>query len=153
MTFFGSIISIIEKILDLPVNFKQLIFNKILNNFLINRKIKHLEKQMLDKCKAQLKVLKNKEEREELQRFINLFEESKNVVHKEIIPETNKVVEEQFIKKVEVKKKEPFVFKTERSRVDYSRYVYWCNPFEPINKGKLGTTQGWRIEKPVKQYY
>jgi hypothetical protein len=108
---------------------------------------------MLDKCKAQLKVLKNKEEREELQRFINLFEEPKNVVAKEIIPETNKVVEEQFIKKVEVKKKEPFVFKTERSRVDYSRYVYWCNPFEPINKGKLGTTQGWRIEKPVKEYY
>jgi hypothetical protein len=108
---------------------------------------------MLDKCKAQLKVLKNKEEREELQRFINLFEESKNVVPKEIIPETNKVVEEQFIKKVEVKKKEPFVFKTERSRFDYSRYVYWCNPFEPINKGKLGTTQGWRIEKPVKLYY
>ena len=108
---------------------------------------------MLDKCKAQLKVLINKEEREELQRFINLFKEPKNVVAKEIIPETNKVVEEQFIKKVEVKKKEPFVFKTERSRVDYSRYVYWCNPFEPINKGKLGTTQGWRIEKPVKQYY
>jgi hypothetical protein len=108
---------------------------------------------MLDKCKAQLKVLKNKEEREELQCFINLFEEPKNVVAKEIISETNKVVEEQFIKKVEVKKKEPFVFKTERSRVDYSRYVYWCNPFEPINKGKLGTTQGWRIEKPVKQYY
>jgi hypothetical protein len=108
---------------------------------------------MLDKCKAQLKVLKNKEEREELQRFINLFEEPKNVVAKEITPETNKVVEEQFIKKVEVKKKEPFVFKTERSRVDYSRYVYWCNPFEPINKGKLGTTQGWRIEKPEKQFY
>ena len=81
------------------------------------------------------------------------MEEPKNVVAKEIIPETNKVVEEQFIKKVEVKKKEPFVFKTERSRVDYSRYVYWCNPFEPINRGKLGTTQGWRIEKPVKQYY
>ncbi len=108
---------------------------------------------MLDKCKAQLKVLKTKEEREELQNFINLFDEPKNVVAKETVPEINKVVEEQFIKKVEVKKKEPFVFKTERSRVDYSRYVYWCNPFEPINKGKLGTTQGWRIEKPVKQYY
>jgi hypothetical protein len=78
---------------------------------------------------------------------------TKNVVEKETVPETNKVVEEQFIKKAEVKKKEPFVFKTERSRVDYSRHVYWCNPFEPINKGKLGTTQGWRIEKPVKQYY
>jgi len=111
------------------------------------------EKWILDKCKAQLKVLKNKEEREELQNFINLFDEPKNVVAKETVPEINKVVEEQFIKKVEVKKKEPFVFKTERSRVDYSRYVYWCNPFEPINKGKLGTTQGWRIEKPIKQYY
>jgi hypothetical protein len=120
---------------------------------ILDRKIKHLEKQMLDKCKAQLKVLKNKEEREELQNFINLFDEPKNVV-KETVPETNKVVEEQFIKKAEVKKKEPFVFKTERSRVvDYSRYVYWCNPFEPINKGKLGTTQRWRIQKPVKQYY
>jgi hypothetical protein len=108
---------------------------------------------MIDKCKAQLKVLKNKEEREELQNFINLFDQPKNVVAKETVPETNKVVEEQFIKKVEVKKKEPFVFKTERSRVDYSRYVYWCNPFEPINKEKLGTTQGWRIQKPVKQYY
>ena len=120
---------------------------------ILDRKIKHLEKQMLDKCKAQLKVLKNKEERAELQGFINSFDEPKNVVAKEIIPETNKVVEEQFVKKVEVRKKEPFVFKTERSRVDYSRYVYWCNPFEPINKGKLGSTQSWRIEKPKNEYY
>jgi SpoVK/Ycf46/Vps4 family AAA+-type ATPase len=71
---------------------------------ILDRKIKHLEKQMLDKCKAQLKVLKKKEEREELQRFINLFEEPKNV-GKEIIPETNKVVEEQFIKRLRLRKK------------------------------------------------
>ena len=121
---------------------------------ILDRKIKHLEKQMLDKCKAQLKVLKNKEEREELQRFINLFEEPKNVVAKEIIPETNKVVEEQFIKKVEVKKKEPFVFKTaEPYRKDYSRLVYWCNPYEPINKGKLGSSQSWRKKETFKGYY
>jgi hypothetical protein len=25
--------------------------------------------------------------------------------------------------------------------------------FEPINKGKLGTTQGWRKEERFKQYY
>ena len=35
----------------------------------------------------------------------------------------------------------------------YSPLVYWCNPFEPINKGKLGTTQGWRKEERFKQYY
>jgi hypothetical protein len=32
-------------------------------------------------------------------------------------------------------------------------FVYWCNPFEPINKGKLGTTQSWRKEERIKQYY
>jgi hypothetical protein len=32
-------------------------------------------------------------------------------------------------------------------------FVYWCNPFEPINKGKLGTTQGWRKEESFKKYY
>jgi hypothetical protein len=119
---------------------------------ILDRKIKYLEKQMLDKCKAQLKVLKNKEEREELQNFINSFDDPKIVLEKEIIPET-KVIEEQFVKKVEVKKKEPFIFKTEPYRKDYSRYVYWCNPFEPINKGKLGTTQGWRKEEKFPQYY
>ena len=119
---------------------------------ILDRKIKDLEKKMLDDCKAQLKFLKNKEEIEKLQNFINSFDEPKIVLEKEIIPET-KVIEEQFVKKVEVKKKEPFIFKTERPRVDYSRYVYWCNPFEPINKGKLGTTQGWRKEKKFPVYY
>ena len=119
---------------------------------ILDRKIKDLEKKMLDDCKAQLKFLKNKEEIEKLQNFINSFDEPKIVSEKEIIPET-KVIEEQFVKKVEVKKKEPFIFKTERPRVDYSRYVYWCNPFEPINKGKLGTTQGWRKEKKFPVYY
>jgi hypothetical protein len=69
------------------------------------------------------------------------------------IPAFLQVIEEQFVKKVEVKKKEPFIFKTEPYRKDYSRYVYWCNPFEPINKGKLGTTQGWRKEEKFPQYY
>jgi len=119
---------------------------------ILDRKIKDLEKKMLDDCKAQLKFLKNKEEIEKLQNFINSFDEPKIVLEKEIIPET-KVIEEQFVKKVEVKKKEPFIFKTERPKVDYSRYVYWCNPFEPINKGKLGSSQSWRNEKKFPVYY
>jgi hypothetical protein len=119
---------------------------------ILDRKIKDLEKKMLDDCKAQLKFLKNKEEIEKLQNFINSFDEPKIVLDKEIIPET-KVIEEQFVKKVEVKKKEPFIFKTEPYRKDYSRYVYWCNPFEPINKGKLGSSQSWRNEKKFPVYY
>jgi len=119
---------------------------------ILDRKIKDLEKKMLDDCKAQLKFLKNKEEIEKLQNFIHSFDEPKIVLEKEIIPET-KVIEEQFVKKVEVKKKEPFIFKTEPYRKDYSRYVYWCNPFEPINKGKLGSSQSWRNEKKFPVYY
>lgn len=119
---------------------------------ILDRKIKDLEKKMIDNCKARLKFLKNKEEIEKLQNFINSFDEPKIVLEKEIIPET-KVIEEQFVKKVEVKKKEPFIFKTEPYRKDYSRYVYWCNPFEPINKGKLGSSQSWRNEKKFPVYY
>ena len=120
---------------------------------ILNRKIKDLEKKMIDDWKAQLKFLKNKEEIDELQRFINSFREPNHVAEKQMVPEINKVVEEKSVQKVEVKKKEPFVFKTERPRIDTSRYVYWCNPFEPINKGKLGTTQRWRKEEKFPQYY
>ena len=120
---------------------------------ILDRKIKHLEKNMLDKCKVQLKFLKNKEEIEQLQRFINSFENPEANIENEVIINTNEVVKEEFVKKVEVKKKEPFIFKTERPRVDYSRYVYWCNPYEPINRGKLGSSQSWRKEKKFPVYY
>jgi hypothetical protein len=33
------------------------------------------------------------------------------------------------------------------------KWTGWVNPFEPINKGRLGSTQEWRIEKPKKHYY
>ena len=120
---------------------------------ILERKIKGLEKQMVDKYKAKLKFLKNKEEIEELQRFINSFDEPRIVLEKGIVLET-KEVEEQLVKKVEVKKKEPFVFKAaEPYRKDYSRLVYWCNPYEPINKGKLGSSQSWRKKETFKGYY
>ena len=63
------------------------------------------------------------------------------------------VIEEKVVKKADQKVKDPFIFKTEPYRRDCSRLVYWCNPFESINKGKLGSTQNWRIEKPIRSYY
>ncbi len=120
---------------------------------ILDRKIKNLEKKMIDDCKVRLKVSKNKTEQEWLKNFIISFEEPNHVVEKEMVPEINKVVEEKSVQKVEVKKKEPFIFKTEPYRKDYSRYVYWCDPYEPINKGKLGSSQGWRKEKKFPVYY
>jgi hypothetical protein len=120
---------------------------------ILDRKIKYLEKKMIDDCKVKLKASKNKTEQEWLKNFIITLEEPNHVVEKEMVPEINEVVEEKSVLKFEVKKKEPFIFKTEPYRKDYSRYVYWCNPFEPINKGKLGTTQGWRKEEKFPVYY
>ena len=34
-----------------------------------------------------------------------------------------------------------------------SKYIYCCNPHEPINKGKLGSSQGWRIDTKQYEYY
>ena len=80
--------------------------------------------------------------------------EVKNIAEKVEETVVPTIVKESAIKKPKEKTKELFVFKTaEPYRKDYSRLVYWCNPFEPINKGKLGTTQGWRKEERFKQYY
>ena len=32
------------------------------------------------------------------------------------------------------------------------RYIYWVDPYKPINKNKLGSSQQWRIEKKYKYY-
>ncbi len=67
---------------------------------ILDRKIKDLEKKLIDKCKVQLKFLKNKEEIEKLQSFINSFEQPNHVIEKEIVPEVNKVVEEKVFRKL-----------------------------------------------------
>jgi hypothetical protein len=36
---------------------------------------------------------------------------------------------------------------------DWSIYGGWVNAYEPVNKGRLGSTQEWRIEKPKRHYY
>jgi len=55
--------------------------------------------------------------------------------------------ERQKLKRKEVK----FSFSTPKK--DWSIYGGLVNSFEPINKGGLGSTQEWRIEKPKKYYY
>ena len=51
------------------------------------------------------------------------------------------------LKKKEVK----FNFITPRK--DWSIYGGWVNAHEPVNKGRLGSTQEWRKEKPYPVYY
>ena len=50
-------------------------------------------------------------------------------------------------------KKEEVKFKFTAPKKDWSIYGGWVNAYEPINKGRLGSTQEWRIEKEKKHYY
>ena len=123
-------------------------------NPIIDKKINEIEKVFVGDCKKQLKKTKDKHEQEELLGLIEFYEKSEIKVQKieeEVVVPS--VIEEKVVKKADQKVKDPFIFKTEPYRRDYSRLVYWCNPFEPINRGKLGSTQNWRIEKPIRSYY
>ena len=122
-------------------------------NPIIDNKINKIEKGIVKSLKAKLKKIKDENKREQLVELINLYEPKVEVkkVEVTVVPA---IIEESVVKKPKEKTKELFVFKTaEPYRKDYSRLVYWCNPFEPINKGKLGTTQGWRKEEKFPQYY
>jgi hypothetical protein len=46
-----------------------------------------------------------------------------------------------------------YYIKHQDQKTDWSIYGYWVNPHLPINVGKLGSTQGWRIEKTEKEFY
>jgi hypothetical protein len=61
--------------------------------------------------------------------------------------------EAQLEKEREKLKKKEIKFKFTTPKKDWSIYGGWVNPFEPINKGRLGSTQEWRIEKPKRYYY
>jgi hypothetical protein len=122
-------------------------------NPIIDNKINKIEKGIVKSLKSKLKKIKDKNKREQLLEVINLYEPKLEVkkVEETVVPA---IIEESVVKKPKEKTKDLFVFKTaEPYRKDYSRYVYWCNPFEPINKGKLGTTQGWRKEEKFPKYY
>jgi hypothetical protein len=109
---------------------------------------------MLVILKKQLKKTKDKHEQEELMEFIKLFEKQTDIFERkveELVPPA--VIVEKVVKKQDPKAKDPIKFKTEPCRRDANRLVFWCNPFESINKGKLGSTQNWRIDKPERSYY
>ena len=40
-----------------------------------------------------------------------------------------------------------------RSNYVESNYIKWVDPHKPINQGKLGSSQGWRIDKKKYEYY
>ena len=57
------------------------------------------------------------------------------------------------LEKARAKQKKDFKFNFAKPRKDWSIYGGWVNAYEPVNKGRLGSTQEWRKEKPYPVYY
>ena len=57
------------------------------------------------------------------------------------------------LEKARAKQKKDFKFNFVKSRKDWSIYGGWVNAYEPVNKGRLASTQEWKIEKLGRKYY
>jgi hypothetical protein len=68
--------------------------------------------------------------------------------------EEKKRLREEKLKQQKIdKKKEQDRIRINREAVARENsYIHWVDPFEPVNKNKLGHSQSWRIEKKYKYY-
>ena len=57
------------------------------------------------------------------------------------------------LEKARAKLKKEVTIKFSKPRFDWSVYGGWVNAYEPVNKGRLGSTQEWKNEKPYPIYY
>jgi hypothetical protein len=57
------------------------------------------------------------------------------------------------LEKARAKQKKEFKFNYVKPRKDWSIYGGWVNAYEPVNKGRLGSTQEWKIDKLGRKYY
>jgi hypothetical protein len=57
------------------------------------------------------------------------------------------------LEKARAKQKKDFKFNFLKPRKDWSIYGGWVNAYEPVNKGRLGSTQEWKKDKPGRRYY
>ena len=104
----------------------------------IPKKIKPIVKESVDK-KIEYDDLQAYQEQQQLKRQLELDK---------IRAEENKKREQQL--EVERLKKG---FGRPVSTYRESKYIYRCNPYEPINKGRLGSSQLWRQDKKKYEYY
>ena len=98
--------------------------------------------------------IKNSKNKKDIKFLKSLLKQAKLELKKEEIKQpvlaqqVKKVVKKSDIKKIE---KSPFTINAHKE--DYSRLVHWVDAFPPVNIGKLGSSQAWRIEKPAPEYY
>ena len=123
---------------------------------ILDKLIENAENRVISSLRESLMSAKDEKTRKEIKEILDLFTTPKilrdqnQVQNKEIVKNTLSVIEKH---KKPVQNKEIIFSQPPRSSINYSRYVYWCNPHTSINVGKLGSSQAWRTEKPTRSYY
>ena len=105
----------------------------------IPKEIKPIVNQSVDK-KIEYDDLQAYQEQQQLKRQLELDK---------IRVEENKKREQQQLEVERLKKG----FGRPVSTYRESKYIYRCNPYESINKGRLGSSQLWRQDKKKYEYY
>jgi len=154
--------SILEKLTKKQLLEQQRLYqdeNKIIAEFDLKEyqnkisKVELLKEEIQEECdiikkKAKKPVFEFSESKEEVKKIDTSYDDLYAYQKKrEAEREAQLEKEREKLKKKEIK----FNFTTPKK--DWSNYGGWVNPFEPINKGRLGSTQEWRIEKPKRHYY
>ena len=57
------------------------------------------------------------------------------------------------LEKARAKQKKEVKFNFVKPQKDWSIYGGWVNAYEPVNKGRLGSTQEWKKDKSYRTYY
>ncbi len=57
------------------------------------------------------------------------------------------------LEKARAKQKDQVKFNYVKPRINWSIYGGWVNAYEPVNKGRLGSTQEWKKEEKFPTYY
>ena len=91
---------------------------------------------------------------------VNAFVPPQSKLSKDELEEQlNKEVEERKLKaqmenelQEENKRREMIKQRNQNAYAREQSYIRWVDPFEPVNKNKLGYSQSWRIEKKYKYY-
>jgi len=81
-----------------------------------------------------------------------MSKEKLNQSLKREIKERKEKVQAMKINREKIRKDQELIRYNRKTFEREQRYIYWVDPYKPINKNKLGSSQQWRIEKKYKYY-
>ena len=129
------------------------------NNRYFNARIKEVQESFLNESREYLEQhdpdllssIKNKPLPKKQKKTIIKTSREDNEL-KKYQKEREQKRKEELVKRTQISVAKPFSF-SETGKKDPCRGMRWVNPFESINKNRLGHSQSWRDNKSKKEIY